>query len=263
MERKEILSINQQGWNKVAPIFYGGTALPRYGPLAATEEELQLIENRPGQAVLELGCGSGHSLAYLAKERGAKELWGLDLAQAQLDFTRELLEQEHLSAQLFLSPMDENPGIPTAHFDLVVAIYSLGWTTDLPRTLALIHSYLKPGGTLVFSWEHPAYSCVSYDPESRQYTLARPYTQQGPELHPSWRGVKIVLQPRTLSTYLNALVDAGLVLERLVESELNLQVAREQDYEPGEWYSVPRAQLVPTTFIVKAMKRISEKAIER
>ncbi len=66
------------------------------------------------------------------------------------------------------------------------------------------------------------------------------------------------MHPRTLSTYLNALVGAGLVLERLVESEVNVQVAREQDYAPEKWYSVPRAQLMPTTFVVKARKRTGE-----
>ncbi len=27
LKREEILSINQKGWNQVAPMFYGGTAL--------------------------------------------------------------------------------------------------------------------------------------------------------------------------------------------------------------------------------------------
>ncbi len=34
--------------------------------------------------VLEICCGSGHSLKYLS-DKGATELWGLDLSQKQLD----------------------------------------------------------------------------------------------------------------------------------------------------------------------------------
>jgi hypothetical protein len=89
---------------------------------------------------------------------------------------------------------------------------------------------------------------------SRQICFRTIYIKEGAELHPSWKGVEIVINSRKLSTYLNALIQSGLVLERLIESELNLHLAREQDFAPEKWYSVPRAQLMPTTFIVKAYK---------
>ena len=135
IKRSEMLDINQRGWNEVAPQFYGRTALPQYGPLAMTEEELHLIDNLEGKAVLELGCGSGHTLCYLARVKAAGELWGIDLSQTQIHLAQDYLGQEGVHAQLFLASMDENPGIPEAHFDLVVAIYSLGWTPDLSHTL--------------------------------------------------------------------------------------------------------------------------------
>jgi SAM-dependent methyltransferase len=78
LDRQRELEINQAAWDRVAPLFFGGTALPQYGPLAPTENELNLLDAR-AQKVLELGCGSGHSLRYLA-ERGATELWGIDLS---------------------------------------------------------------------------------------------------------------------------------------------------------------------------------------
>ena len=71
---------------------------------------------------------------------------------------RNLLEKKSIPVKLFLSSMDENPGIPENYFDLVVSIYSLGWTPDLSRTLDLVHSYLKPGGVFIFSWRT---SCLS------------------------------------------------------------------------------------------------------
>ena len=43
LDRDKILSINQKGWNQVAALFFGGTALPNYGPLAQTEDDLHLI----------------------------------------------------------------------------------------------------------------------------------------------------------------------------------------------------------------------------
>jgi SAM-dependent methyltransferase len=77
-ETERVLATNRAGWNQVAPMFHGGTALPEYGPLVPTEDELRLLDAEPDLCALELGCGSGHSLRYLA-ERGARELWGIDL----------------------------------------------------------------------------------------------------------------------------------------------------------------------------------------
>src|SRR6476646_584889 len=90
IESERALSTKRAGWNRVAPKFHGGTALPEYGPLAPTEDMLQLLDAVPDMCALELRCGSGHSLRYLA-ERGARELWGLDLSAVQMAFAEETL----------------------------------------------------------------------------------------------------------------------------------------------------------------------------
>jgi len=254
LRREDILSINQKGWNKVASFFYGGTALPKYGPLASTEDELNLIPDLAGKNVLELGCGSGQTLAYLRENKHANELWGLDFSEAQIRFTKEFLERKNMPVKLFIASMDENPGIPENYFDLVVSIYSLGWTADLSRTLTLIYSYLQPGGMFIFSWEHPAYRSLRYEANLGKYVFEDSYLDEGPVVHASWKGVEIVINHRKLSTYLNAIIHSGLVIDQVIESELNIDLAREQDSAPENWYSVPRAKLVPTTFIVKAHK---------
>ena len=254
LNRDEILTFNQKGWNEVAAMFYGGTALPEYGPLASTENELNLIQDLDGKRVLELGCGSGHSLAYLWKKKNASELWGLDLSEEQIRFAREFLDKRNIPAKLFLASMDENPGISENYFDLVVSIYSLGWTPDLSRTLALVYSYLKPGGEFIFSWEHPVYQCLNYEANINKYVFENSYLDEGPVLNPAWKGVEIITNHRKLSTYLNAIVQSGLIVEQVIESDPNVALAREPDFAPRKWYSVPRAKLMPTTFIVKACK---------
>ena len=61
------------------------TAYPSTELIGTVKEEGIL----PGRA-LELGCGSGHSLRYLA-ERGARELWGIDLSPVQVAFAEDTL----------------------------------------------------------------------------------------------------------------------------------------------------------------------------
>ena len=251
IDPQQILTINCAGWDQVAARFYGGTALPIYGPLAPTEESLQLLEPLHGTRVLELGCGSGASLRYVA-ERGAAEFWGLDLSATQLAYAANVLQEYQPCLHLFEAPMECNPGIPSNYFDLVLSIYALGWTTDLPATLALVSAYLKPGGCFIFSWEHPVYSCLSY--RDQQFIIAQPYARQEPVLLDSWCGVPIVQHKRTLSTFINEVIRAGLQLEQLIEGEFNAALAKDDHLDPTRWYSAPRAQLMPTTLIVKARK---------
>ena len=143
IEAERVLAMNRAGWDRVAPRFHGSTALPEYGPLAPSEDTLRLLDATPDLRALELGCGSGHSLRYLA-ERGARELWGVDLSPVQIAFAEETLRAFAPRCRLFESPMEVNPGIPAGHFDLVFSIWGMGWTTDLPATLALVAEYLRP-----------------------------------------------------------------------------------------------------------------------
>lgn len=75
MNRDEILKTNKYYWNTYADLWFGTTALPAYGVHFATEDELHLFGDVSGKKMLEICCGSGHSLKYHA-DRNAGELWG-------------------------------------------------------------------------------------------------------------------------------------------------------------------------------------------
>ncbi len=250
LDQSSMLTINRSGWDRIASDFYGAAALPNYGPFAPTETDLNLLGEVRGKTVLEIGCGSGHSLLYLAG-RGASELWGIDLSAKQIELAASLLREHSHSAQLMNSPMEQNPGVPEGYFDLAISIYALGWTTDLAGTLALIYAYLKPGGCFVFSWEHPFYSCLDY--QSGTYVVKERYREQI-VIEQHWHGVPIVIHQRQLSTFINTALTTGFQIERLIEGEANIALTSESDYRPERWYSVPRAKLVPPTFILKIRK---------
>jgi len=254
IEAERVLATNRAGWDRVAPSFHGSTALPEYGPLASPEDALRLLDLTPDLCALELGCGSGHSLRYLA-ERGAQELWGIDLSPVQIAFAEETLRPFAPRVRLIESPMEVNPGIPLGHFDLVFSIYGLGWTTDLPATMTLVAGYLRPGGCVVVSGEHPVYSCLEWN--GTGYTIAEPYFTEGPREHTSWKGVPIVIQRRTLGTFVSQMIQAGLQIEALVETPLNTAAVKEAHADPARWYSVARARVMPTTLIIKARKPFS------
>ncbi|HWL24486.1 MAG TPA: class I SAM-dependent methyltransferase [Ureibacillus sp.] len=242
------LLTNKQSWEESAHRFYGRNPLPEYGPFAPREDELHLFGDVTNLKVLEIGCGSGHSLQYL-DQKNAGELWGIDLSSKQIEAAKKLLSNSKTEVKLFESPMEENPGIPTDYFDIVFSIYALGWTTNLDQTLANVNKYLKKGGSFIFSWEHPLYSRVRNSNNS--LTFDKPYHEEGPYAHEAWSTLAIMQQFK-LSTYINALIQQGFQIEKVVEE---VSVA-ELDIEKhaNRWYNYEKVQYLPTTLIIKSTK---------
>ena len=55
-------------WNDHADLWFGTTALPELGVRFPTEEELHIFGDVSGKKMLEICCGSGHSLLYNARK---------------------------------------------------------------------------------------------------------------------------------------------------------------------------------------------------
>lgn len=250
MENAELLRQNRQSWNAIADDWFGATALPVYGPLIPTEDTLHLFGDVTGKRMLDIGCGSGHSLLYHAAH-GAAELWGLDLSDRQLENAGRLLRERGVEPRLFCSPMEADPGLPKGYFDFVYSIYAVGWSTDLEKTFRLIASYLRPGGAFIFSWDHPILPRIEL--EGEKLLFAGSYHEE--DLFAFDKGgAPVGLYNWKLSTYVNALAKAGLSVERLVE-ETDLEALACAEEFSSAYYAPAKARKIPLAFIIKAIKR--------
>ena len=249
--KTEILKQNQRSWNTVADHFNGIDALPSYGPFAQTDQELHLFDTIEGKKVLDIGCGSGHSLAYM-EEQGAAELWGVDFSDRQIETAEKTLKG--LQAHLHCAAMEEDIDLPKAYFDMVYSVYAIGWTTDLESTFNLIYSYLKPGGSFLFSWDHPLYAHLQS--ENGMISLKGSYQEEGMTRYENFKGedAPIVIPKRKFSTYLNSLIQAGFTIEEVVETDVPSQLKDAEAEVSDRYYSLYKAQKFPTTMIVKARK---------
>ncbi len=255
MKNKDIIEINKQYWNDNADYWFGTTALPMYGVKSVTENELGLFGDVTGKKMLEICCGSGHSLKYHA-ERGAGELWGIDISQPQVDNAGLLLQKSGVEAKLICAPMEDDAGIPKQYFDCVYSIYGIGWTTDLDGTFEKIASYLKCGGEFIFSWHHPLNYCVAWSTEKRTDVLDdgkllfnRSYfdeTYFKMPIHES----EIVLCNRKISTYVNSLARAGFYIEQMVEQTDSETMAATENITD----KMKKAKMLPISVIFKARK---------
>ena len=248
-----ILEFNKEYWDAYADTWLEldrATALPDYG-VGISEEELHLFGDVTGKKLLDICCGSGHSLKYHA-DRGAAELWGLDISSKQLALADAFLKGRGYAAKLICSPMEAEAGVPTGYFDFVYSVYGIGWTTDLEGTFKKIASYLKKDGIFIFSWHHTLNYCVAFSIPERKVVLEngklvfhRSYFDE------SWfqlpvDDTEVTLCNRKISTYVNALAQAGFVIEHMIE-------------QPGREISdisdkAIKAQMLPLSFCFKARK---------
>lgn len=246
MQNKNILQTNKNYWNTNADSWFGTTALPQYGVKFVTEDELNLFGDVAGKTMLEIGCGSGHSLKYHA-DRNAGELWGLDISQKQLENAERFLTESNYFPKLICSPMEDECGVPKNYFDIVYSIYAIGWATSLENIFHKIASYLKKDGIFIFSWKHPLNGCVIVNEEqlifNKSYFDEEWYTQMVD-------GTEIMLPNRKISTYINALADAGFIIEKMIEqtNDSTLQMTEEIDDKSR------KAQNLPLSFVFKTRK---------
>ncbi len=257
-----ILKQNENSWNALAEDFFGVTALPVLGCSIPTEDELHLFPDLNGKAVFEMGCGSGHSLKWCA-EHGAKELFGLDISEEQLKAAKKLLGENGYSCTFFHQPMEENANIPQNYFDVVYSIYAIGWTTDLEKTIKNAASYLKQGGTYIFSWDHPLLHCVDLESVAisggnRTVATEERIIFSGNYLEEDYYtfekyGNPLTLQNRKLSTYINALANAGFAVERVVEETSDTVLEKSAGFSLG-YYADFKAKHFPLSIVVKARK---------
>jgi len=243
LDEKKIQAINKAFWGDWGNEVVGTTALPLYGAFIS-EDTCQLLGDLNNKRVLEVGCGRGESLVYVG-QRGAGDLWGLDISPDQIHKTRKRLDQAGLKANLICSPMENDCGLPEAYFDLIYSVYGLGWTTDLQATLDKLGSYLKTGGHLIFSWSHPIHKCVAL--EDDKLCFQKSYFDESFYSVPR-RGGTLSLSDRKLSTYINCLAQAGFLVEKMIEET-------DEALSKGVHSAfASKASVLPVTFVIKARK---------
>ena len=255
MEIENVHQINREYWNANADAWFGTTALPVYGVDFVTEDELHLFGDVSGRKMLEICCGSGHSLKYHA-DRNAAELWGVDISHKQLENAQSYLQEHGYTARLICLPMEAELDIPQNYFDYVYSIYGIGWTTDLQGTFDKIASYLKKDGIFIFSWHHTLNYCVARSGDLSHTILDdgklifnRSYFDETYFTMPV-DGSEVVLCNRKISTYINALARAGFCVERMVEQTDDKTLASAGD----ENASAIKARMLPMSVCFKARK---------
>jgi SAM-dependent methyltransferase len=179
--------------------------------------------------VLDLGCGLGY-FAREARERGASQVIGVDLSERMLDEARRRTADTGI---VYVRDSLETFSSEPAAFDLVVSSLALHYIADYAGLVRCIATWLAPGGRFAFSVEHPIFTAhgtsdwyKAPDGTVLHWPVDR-YRDEG-ERRTRWFVDGVVKYHRTVETYVNALLDAGLRLVRLEEPEADAALLAEK-----------------------------------
>ena len=145
----EILSLNTYDF-----MAHLGKQVINPGGLHGRDRLLSLLDLRPGDHVLEIGCGTGQAACHIAERYGCK-VTAIDISASMIESARRQVTRRGLS-ELVTCEVANITALPyaTGQFDYVIAQAVLMFV-DQNQALNEIHRTLKPGGRfagLEFSW---------------------------------------------------------------------------------------------------------------
>lgn len=224
--RKKRSSESSRSWDPVAEWYAGwsGATGSRHHRRIAIPALLDLLDPRPGEHLLDLGCGPGALAPHVVASRA--RYTGVDLSPRLIAKAR----RHHGRTGRFVvgdaTSIALLDVVGRATHDAVAYLLSIQDIAPLADTLAVAAAALRPGGRLAIVMTHPCFriprqSGWGWDPARKlrfrrvdSYLTAQavPMKRYGPGGRGATRSYH-----RPLSHYTEALADSGFLVERIHE----------------------------------------------
>ena len=191
----------------------------RLNDVVETPALIGLMPALEGISAADIGCGIGDMCAWLL-DQGAASIVGYDSSGRML---ARALDRSPRSEKLRFEQVPiESIAFPPSGLDLIVSGLALHYIKDFNGLAHRIAQGLRPSGSFIFSIEHPVVTCseriwCDCGDKRRAHWPVDAYLDEG-ERRVRWLGLdQVPRQHRTVSSYINALLDAGLIVRRVLE----------------------------------------------
>lgn len=173
-----------------------------------------------GKRVLDLGCGFGWHCEY-AVNQGASSVIGIDISENML---AEARKNHHADAIQYICLPIEEFEFPENSFDVVLSSLAFHYIPSFEEICKKVHHCLTPGGSFVFSVEHPVFTAegsqswiVAESGKNLHWPVDR-YFEEGSR-HADFLGENVIKYHKTLTTYLNGLLQNGFEIRGIKEPQ--------------------------------------------
>lgn len=187
----------------------------------------ELLPDLKDKTVLDLGCGFGWHCRY-AGEQKASSVTGIDISEKMIQRAREMTKDPSIS---YIKRPIEDINFSASPFDVVISSLAFHYIKSFKTICEKVYNSLKPGGSFVFSVEHPIFTSRE---EQDWY-----YDEQGNRLHwpvdnyqiesvreTSFLNEHVTKYHRTISTYINGLIGSGFLIKEVKESYPTEEIAK-------------------------------------
>lgn len=179
----------------------------------------RLLPDFENKSVLDLGCGFGWHCQY-AIENGAKSVTGVDISEKMLTVAKEKTD----SKIRYIQAAIEDITFEKNSFDVVISSLAFHYIESFEQIIEKVSGCLTKNGDFVFSVEHPVFT--AYGSQDWYYDecgniIHFPvdnYFFEG-ERTADFLGEKVIKYHKTLTTYLNGLIQGGFELTGIVEPQ--------------------------------------------
>lgn len=108
------------------------------------EQVIEAMAVKPGEMILDLGCGNGWATRMLGKQAPGSQAIGIDCSPGMIGRAEEL-HSYTIRARYELMPFEELD-FPDARFEKAFSMEALYYAKDLGKALAELARVMKPGG---------------------------------------------------------------------------------------------------------------------
>lgn len=230
MDHKEVGKYwdrNAEVWTKLARMGYDHRR-----NYVNTPAFLSMLPEVNGLKGLDIGCGEGYNTRQVAKKGAA--MTAIDISPVFVKHAKKLEEEKPLGIEYKIASAVELP-FQDGEFDFAVATMSFMDIPEIEKVVKEARRVLKPGGFLQFSINHPCLSapkcewirdengqriivkCMDYFREPNEEIEEWTFGAAPEDLKKKMPKFKTPVFTRTLSKWLNLLIDTGFVLEQFAE----------------------------------------------
>ena len=117
---------------------------------------VDLMDPRPSDSVLEIGCGSGHAADLICRRlEGRGRLFAIDRSEAGVDRTKKRCAAHIEAGKLTVRQIDlATLRVPVKRLNKVFAFnVNLFWVRRCDDEVALLHERVLPGGAVYLFYE--------------------------------------------------------------------------------------------------------------